>query len=329
MRTKSARVQDIELDLRERLRNVSQAPGERFFSGHVVANRYGIAYRTAHKILKEMEKEGLLSRRVGSGSYLPGSRPPARVRLVFPPSSRTVNNAIFYTFDSLVENLKSQGIDFHVTYTSRWRGGAKNEYFVFYGDVRDQIPYLENVKQALHIYNTHKIPKGLIPALDVISVDHFEAGRIAAGFLRDKVGLEARVAFFHGPIAQNAQERMTGGFLQVFPNARIFASEQRVNVGFTKVATRVARERLDGVFCSNTGVGRELLRACIAAGESAPRLICFDNYKFSEKHRLSVVQAPYKDVAAAALSIIINRMKGDSSPPSHVVFKPVLIERDS
>src|SRR5690606_26112430 len=46
--------------------------GDRFLSNRAVATQYGISYQTAQRLLSALVSDGLLVRRAGSGTYLPG-----------------------------------------------------------------------------------------------------------------------------------------------------------------------------------------------------------------------------------------------------------------
>ena len=46
--------------------------GQRFVSARYLSQRFRVSYQTAHRLLTEMEGDGLIIRRAGSGSFIAG-----------------------------------------------------------------------------------------------------------------------------------------------------------------------------------------------------------------------------------------------------------------
>src|SRR5437868_4230140 len=70
----SGKVQDTRAALMARLQSSRLRPGDRFLSARAVALEFDISYQTAHRLLAELCDAGLLERRAGSGTYIPGPR---------------------------------------------------------------------------------------------------------------------------------------------------------------------------------------------------------------------------------------------------------------
>src|ERR1019366_2409239 len=78
------RVARVKQKLRTKILGSVFAPGQRFLSNRAIAGQLGISYQTADRIVRELVGEGLLVRRAGSGTYLPGERRQlAGVQLIF------------------------------------------------------------------------------------------------------------------------------------------------------------------------------------------------------------------------------------------------------
>ncbi|HRP03765.1 MAG TPA: GntR family transcriptional regulator [Opitutaceae bacterium] len=68
-RPRSQRVIELKAALTERLKHESLQAGTRFLSARALASRHGVSYQTAHRLLRELQREGLLRRVPYSGTY--------------------------------------------------------------------------------------------------------------------------------------------------------------------------------------------------------------------------------------------------------------------
>ncbi len=327
MRKRSARILGIKDDLRERIQSGRHGPGCRFMSNQAVANRYGVCYRTAHRLLQELGDEGLLVRMWRSGSFLPGISAPSHARLIFSQKARRVDNPQNFTLVFLEEGLRARKIRFCVTYWNRWRGGANDEYFVFYGNFQNLRAPLGRIRQGLYMnVENSPIPRDIGSKLDVIGIDFRHAGRLAAQFFLRKIGRKARVAVIRNEVDFCYYTDLCAGFSELCPTARHFADLQSGRWELGDLCKSLAREGLEGALIQNDKAAVEFCNAWPISERSLPRIVCYDPYSFAERRKFAVVAAPYKDIAAQALETIRRRMQGDDFPPGALLLKPALID---
>lgn len=92
-RPRSSKVEAVLEKLRTRLTSGVNRPGDKFLSTREVARAFEISYQTAHRVISELESEGLVERRAGSGTFLPGQAPEWRgAQLVFSGRARRINS---------------------------------------------------------------------------------------------------------------------------------------------------------------------------------------------------------------------------------------------
>src|SRR5258708_12234423 len=56
--------------------------GQRFVSARYIAQRFAVSYQTAHHLLTELERDGFIIRRAGSGSFIAGRKNTLRSALL-------------------------------------------------------------------------------------------------------------------------------------------------------------------------------------------------------------------------------------------------------
>ena len=80
---KTAKHARIYNDLKRSLREGSLLGGDRIPTEHALANKYGVSRPTVTKALNNLKKEGLIIRKIGSGSYVsPKNVPVGQHKLV-------------------------------------------------------------------------------------------------------------------------------------------------------------------------------------------------------------------------------------------------------
>lgn len=331
MKRRTDRIERIKDDLRKQIETVQRKAGDRLFSNNSVAKSYGISYVTAHRLMRELEAEGLLVRKRRSGSYTPGVSIPSQVRLIFSPKSRRVDNANRYTLDFLQTHLNGLRINTRVTYWNQWRGGASDEYFVFLGNLLQIKGSLQKVKRALYLdVNATGLPADPIPPLDVICFDNRQMAELVNEFFTAKIGPEGRLAFFCDPPVEHTRFMIFEELAPIYKGRPIRFFEDTMQAsprGVKEMAVNVAKKRFEGVFCTSIGLATQMQRACTENNLPMPRILCCDSYNFSARKNLSAIMFPYKQMAETAADIICRRMEGDVSPPFRLVLPTQLVER--
>src|ERR1700749_2657135 len=62
----------IRASLRVMVSDEFRRAGQRFVSARYISQRFKVSYQTAHRLLTELKRQGLVERRAGSGSFISG-----------------------------------------------------------------------------------------------------------------------------------------------------------------------------------------------------------------------------------------------------------------
>ncbi|GGP71203.1 LacI family DNA-binding transcriptional regulator [Saccharothrix coeruleofusca] len=174
--------------------------------------------------------------------------------------------------------------------------------------------------------------------ISFVDLDHEAAARLAADHLVAR-GC-ARVATISGPLDVPAGRDRLSGFRDAMArHGRAYVPS--AEGGFTADSGAAAMARLlaehpdlDGVFAANDLMAQgalEVLRehgrrvpqdvAVVGFDDSSPALLC--------RPRLTTVRQPVEDMAAEMARLLLDRVERPGSPPTSVVFDPVLVRRES
>lgn len=178
--------------------------------------------------------------------------------------------------------------------------------------------------------------------LSSVAVDDIEGGHLAVAHLL-ATG-RRRVAFVGGPSslrqvadrlegARRALAEVPGATLEVILGDGLTVLHGRA-VG-EEIARRDAADRPDAVFCANDLLAVGVLQgAGILGSIRIPddiALVGYDDIDFAQATvvPLSSVRQPAREIGAAAIDALFERLDDPASPPRHVRFRPQLIVRAS
>src|SRR5258708_14331482 len=71
-RRPSSEIDKIRASLRIMVSDEFRRAGQRFVSARYISQRFKVSYQTAHRLLTELEGDGFIIRRAGSGSFIAG-----------------------------------------------------------------------------------------------------------------------------------------------------------------------------------------------------------------------------------------------------------------
>jgi Transcriptional regulators len=321
-RPRSAAVNEIKSRLIVRLRDGFHRPGQRFLSNRALAERYGISYQTAHRLIRELETEGWLERRSASGTYVAGKREICRgVDLIFTDRAKRADSFGARLLGMLREALERAGIE----HRTRWAGEVSGP-----DDVpRDRYPVLwEQAELAEALAAERRFVliledrpvRGLAASYaDSVSVDDFCGGIAAGEWLRERVG-GARCAVLSGPEDDVRNRLRVTGFLAVQRRAKVVRSGS----WFYEEALATASQVLGypGVFCANDRLAAAVLDEARRLGRRPPQLIGFDDAPIAERMNFTTIAIPWEDVVAAAVGVAQRRMAGDVRTAAGLIFAP-------
>lgn len=173
-----------------------------------------------------------------------------------------------------------------------------------------------------------------VPGADAVVADHEAGGALQA---RHLITLgRTRAVLLSGPTAVPAARARREGFLKAFSPLRP-VWEAVVGFGHElsgNVAEELARGGFDSVVCPNDAAAVGVARALKRAGFGVPgevSVIGFDDVPWAAlmDPPLTTVRQPLEDLGAAAVELLLKRMRTPQREPSSVVLPVELIARDS
>jgi DNA-binding LacI/PurR family transcriptional regulator len=188
---------------------------------------------------------------------------------------------------------------------------------------------------------------GAAPAIDHVSVDNFEAGRLAAAHLI--AAGHRRLAFVTASGQTMSRSEKIRGFMAAADAAGL-ARSARVIDGSTaseygdsemadvgrRLAARIAadRARPTGVVAVNDLLAFGLMAGLRNAGLAVPRdisVVGMDGLFLSAltSPALTTVQLPVPEMAATIVERVFGRLADPRVVPQEFLFSPTLVERDS
>ncbi|BCM88504.1 hypothetical protein IAD21_00337 [Abditibacteriota bacterium] len=326
-RPRSQKVELVTQKLRTRLQAGVHRPGERFLSTRELESTFGISYQTAHRVLGELCGEGLLERRAGSGTFIPGGIVDLQgVQLIMNPRANIPKSFGARLLEDLTQRLDNDRISWKLS----WTDGTERVS-------RTRLPILWEAREALRecgasnrcalLLNDRPRP-GLESALiDSVSIDDFSGGASAAGLLKNVAPRQSRFVVVTGPEEDSRSQDRRDGFLSVCEDARVVVAGSWFLEDGTKVAPTVVREGVDGIFCCNDRLAEAVWRWCETHECPLPPLIGFDNAPIAESLDLTTIAIPWDDMITGALDVVKKRLSGGGGAARQLILTPLPIIR--
>ncbi|MBI5770649.1 MAG: substrate-binding domain-containing protein [Verrucomicrobia bacterium] len=327
-RPRSSRVIEVKAALAARLQSDLAHPGRRFFSARAVAQRFAVSYQTAHRLLAELQAEGLLRREAASGSYVPGRHAALRgVQFVFHRRARRKGSFGAHLLAQLEAALAARGIAF----THGWPAGAgaprlRSDHLPVIWDCRAAVQSAATARRFALCLNDLP-PAGLGGGyVDAVTTDDFSGGACAAELLKSRTGRAGGFAVLGGPIGDVRSERRIAGFRAHVESARVVCADSWFLEAGLARAAEVLRGPPVGVFACNDRLAEAVLLACREQKRPLPPLVGFDNAPIAEHLRLTTVGIPWHSMVNQAVALIVDRLQGGTDPARLVslAHEPVL-----
>jgi hypothetical protein len=328
-RPRTAHVVEVKAALTARLGSGHAQPGERFLSTRAVAQRFGVSYQTAHRLLTELESEGLLRRRAASGSYVPGRRTPLRgVQLVFHPRARRPKSFGAHLLDLLEEALRGQG----VSVVRSWlEAGSQPRLRADHLPVAWECPAAVQAAAAAHRFAlclNDRPPAGLAGSyVDAVATDDFSGGACAAELLKERTSRAEGFAVLSGPTNDARSAQRIAGFQSHAGTSQIIsAGSWYVEAAREKAAVLLAAKPA-GVFACNDRLAQAVIAHCAQNCQPLPPLVGFDNAPIAGQLRLTTIGIPWTIMVAQAVQIITGRLGGGVDPARLIILPHEPVQR--
>jgi GntR family transcriptional regulator of arabinose operon len=338
-------------------------PGERLPSEAALVKQFGASRITVGRAMRDLQQEGLVERRAGSGSYV--RRPTGRQGGL--------------TFGLLIPDLGETEI-FEPICQGMMRWSEARQHALLWGDIDDADDAAASKSERAwraclahmarrvdgvffapleHVADRHLVNERIARALDaariplvlldrsilpwphrghhdVVGLDNRRAGYTVADHLI-RLGCR-RVAFVARPGAASTVEARLAGYREA-----AFAFGASTDVGLVQriepddldaVAQFLERGRPDGIVCANDRTAAHLMQTLGALGHAVPRdlrLAGIDDVRYAclLPVPLTTLRQPCREIGATAMAAMLDRLAHPSLPPRDIALHGTLVVRQS
>lgn len=354
----------ISRDLLSAIAAGRYAVGARLPSEAQLVARHGVSRPTVIRALKEMEAQGMIERRMGSGSFVrrPASNATAtrQLGLLIPGLGRTeIFELICGELAAVARahdfSLLWGGSEHPRTAADLSLGQAREccEQFIrlrvagiFFAPF-ELIPGREDANREIaERLRMAGIPVVLVDRdlgpfpkrsdFDLVGLDNMAAGHLLAEHFL-KLGCE-RIAFVARPHSASTVDARIAGVREALARRGMELARDWVRIGEPTEARfvrgLVAGRRWDAFLCANDRTAAELLQELQKQGHRVPediRIAGFDDVRYATllSRPLTTVHQPCREIAVAALRAMLDRIAEPTLPARSQLLTPTLVVRES
>ena len=338
--------------------------GARLPSEAQLVKQFNVSRPTVARALRDLQQEGIIERRAGSGTYVAHKESAAlgtrQLGLLIPGLGTT---EIFEIICGELASLaRVEG------YTLLWGGSTHPrqdqdtsreharelcEQFierrvtgVFFAPF-ELTPKQEEVnRQIAERFREAGIPVVLLDRdftafphrsqFDLVGLDNVAAGYVLAEHLI-KLGCQ-RLAFAVRPLSAATVDARIAGVREALGRHRLHVPANWVHVGDPQdvkfVRSLLAGRAWDAVICANDFTAANLLRSAQQNGFQVPRdirIVGFDDAKYATLVGvpLTTIQQPCRDIAITAFRVMLSRIAEPTLPVRTLLLTPRLVVRES
>lgn len=358
------RHREISLELRAEIAAQKYGSRGRLPSESQLVARFGVSRPTVIRALQDLQSEGLIERRVGSGSYVSsttGKTPQANQLGLLLPGRQTTE-----IFDLLSGELAALARS--QNYLLLWGGTALPqgdsdlnsreavklaEQFieqrvsgVFFAPLELTHDRVAVNKRIAERFRRAGIPLVLLDrdlesfpdrsAFDLVGIDNFAAGFVLAEHLI-KLGCK-RIAFITRAQSAPTVDARIAGVREALLRRGLEQPRDWVQVGHPEDAKFVrlltAARRWDALVCANDLTAAQLMRTLSKLHVSVPgdvRVAGFDDAQYATLLGVSLttMHQPIHDLATTAFRALIERIAQPAMPARTLLLKATLVVRES
>jgi len=351
--------QEIVKKLQGEINSGRYKAGQKLPSESELVRRHGVSRMTVFRAMQELQNQGTVVRRVGSGSYV---------------SSHL--NIGGHVFGLLIPELGQTEI-FEAICRGIMEGPRATQHSLLWGNtVPTENKKEEVAEQLCQQYIDRRVSGVFFAPLEFSSSCYQVNLRIAAAFRKakiplvlldrciepyplrsgfDLVGIDnrrtaylstmhlvragaKRIAFFARPHSAATVDARIAGYREALLMSPLHATKPLVYLGDASdesyVKNLLRRDRPDALLCANDHTAGILMHTLLSLGERIPediKMMGFDDVKYARllPVPLSTQHQPCKDIGQIALAVMLDRMQTPDLAPRDVLLGCHLVVRKS
>jgi DNA-binding LacI/PurR family transcriptional regulator len=351
--------QEIIKKLQDDVSSGKYKPGQRLPSEAELVRRYGVSRMTVFRAMQELQHQGLIVRRVGSGSYVSTQRPTNEhvFGLLIPELGETEifeaickgimdapqasRHALLWGNTASSQSTKEQAAEQLCRhYIERKVSG------VFFAPLEFSPERYQANQRIVSALRKASIPVVLLDRclepyphrsfFDLVGIDNRRAAYLATAHLI-RSGAK-RIAFFARPHSASTVDARIAGYREALFDSDARNLKPMLCMGdatdTTFVKECLKKHQPDAFLCANDHTAGNLMHTLLTMGKRIPeeiKLMGFDDVKYSKllPVPLTTQHQPCRHIGQVALSVMLDRMQTPDLPPRDVLLDCRLIVRRS
>jgi LacI family transcriptional regulator len=333
-----------------------------------LVKRFGVSRPTVGRAMRELQEQGLIERRAGSGTYIRPEKDRSRSAHPMIPQIGLLMPSLYHTeiFEPIFGELASlcRSNDYGLWWGANMSFAVETnmtapEAETLCGQFIDRgvmgvffVPFEHQTdRETTNQRITERLKHAGIPVVlldrdigvfpnrsefDIVGVDNVAGGYLLADHLI-KLGVR-RMVYVKRPLTAptvdsriiGAQKAILDNGLQI-PQPFVYSGDP-ANIKF--VNSFAQNQKIDAILCTSDHLAAELLQTLTRIGIRVPkdlRLVGFDNVRFASllSTPLTTVEQPIRDIAITAFSALRERMTNPTLPARTLILTPRLVVRES
>ena len=345
--------------LERNIRSGKWRGGERLPSEAELVRQFGASRITVGRAVRDLQLAGLVDRRAGSGTFVRGPRPAGALSfgLLIPDLGQTEifepicqgmmasplarqHALIWGSLTGPSSSKEEQALELCRQYVERKVAGvffAPLELTPSKDEVNERIVRaLDEAAIPIVLLDRPAVPYPGRGRHDLVGIDNRRAGLVVTDHLL-RLGAR-RVAFVAVPNAAATVDAREAGyrealFVQGMPFDPALA-RRLAPADLQAVRAFVESSRPDGIVCANDWTAARLLHSLLTLGVAVPgsiRLVGIDDVDYASllPVPLTTLRQPTRQIGAAALAAMLDRVTGADLPARDVLLEGTLVVRRS
>ncbi len=334
-------------------------PGKRLPSEAELVRRFGASRMTVFRAMHELQSMGLVTRRVGSGTYVSSnSRTGNHVfGLLIPELGQTeifeaickgmmeaqeaMHHSLLWGNTVSQEQEKEQAAEqLCEQYISQRVSG------VFFAPVEFSVNRFQSNHKIVAAFDRAGIPVVLLDRdlepypqrskYDLVGIDNRRTGFLATEYLI-KTGAK-RIAFFARPNSAPTVDARMAGYREALLSQGQKPRRDLVTIGDASdlkfIRSVLKRERPDAFVCANDLTAGNLMHTLISLGQRIPEdisIVGIDDVKYARllPVPLTTLHQPCRDIGRMAMTAMLDRIANPDLPPRDVLLRCEVVVRKS